>query len=312
MTTYDVHAHALVPAALEEMASAFPEHGPSLFEEEGITYLQYPGRARLGPLPRGIFDPETRIEEMDGQRVDTQVIAIAPPNYFYHVPAEVGAATVRMDTPAGRITAWARTSAGRVDSVRFQNVPSFVVDLDLEVEVPGIGGVRYDLAFGGAFYAFVQAAELGLGCGPDDFRSLIETGVAIKRAITESRRIVHPREEDLGFLYGVIFIGEPWSSGTHSRNVCVFADGEVDRSPTGTGVSGRLAIHHARGEVAIDQPIVIESILGSRFTGRVVRETTCGPYPAVIPEVKGSAFITGRHEFFLDPRDEIGQGFLLR
>lgn len=228
------------------------------------------------------------------------------------LPAAEPETLVRMDTPAGRITAWAKTSAGRVDSVRFQNVPSFVVDLDLEVEVPGIGGVRYDLAFGGAFYAFVQAAELGLGCGPDDFRELIETGVAIKRAITESRRIVHPREEDLGFLYGVIFIGEPWSSGTHSRNVCVFADGEVDRSPTGTGVSGRLAIHHARGEVAIDQPIVIESILGSRFTGRVVRETTCGPYPAVIPEVEGSAFLTGRHEFFLDPRDEIGQGFLLR
>jgi trans-L-3-hydroxyproline dehydratase len=126
-----------------------------------------------------------------------------------------------------------------------------------------------------------------------------------------SAAIEHPSEEDLGFLYGVIFIGEPSDPGSHSRNVCVFADGEVDRSPTGTGVSGRLAIHHARGEVEVGEPIVIESILGSRFTGRVVRSTTFGPYPAVVPEVEGSAFITGRHEFFLDPRDEIGKGFLL-
>jgi len=219
---------------------------------------------------------------------------------------------VRMDTPAGLVSAWASLSEGRVGSVRFHNVPAFVVDLDLDVEVPGIGRVRYDLAFGGAFYAYVQADEVGVGCGPEDFRKLIETGTAIKRAVMASHPIEHPSEEDLGFLYGVIFIGEPSDPGSHSRNVCVFADGEVDRSPTGTCVSGRLAIHHARGEVEVDEPIVIESILGSRFTGRVVRSTTFGPYPAVVPEVEGSAFITGRHEFFLDPRDEIGKGFLLR
>ncbi len=92
MTTYDIHAHAIVPGGLAEMAAAHPDYGPSLFEEEGITYLSYPGRARLGPLPRGIFDPDTRIAEMGGQRVDVQVIAVAPPNYFYHVPAEVGIA----------------------------------------------------------------------------------------------------------------------------------------------------------------------------------------------------------------------------
>jgi len=116
----------------------------------------------------------------------------------------------------------------------------------------------------------------------------------------------------LGFLYGVIFIGPAETESHHSRNVCIFADGEVDRSPTGTGVSGRLAIHHARGEVGADETITVESILGSTFTGRVVGTTTFGGVPAVIPEVAGTAHITGRAEFWLDPKDDLGAGFLLR
>jgi trans-L-3-hydroxyproline dehydratase len=136
--------------------------------------------------------------------------------------------------------------------------------------------------------------------------------MAIKRAVMASRPIAHPFEEDLSFLYGTIFIGPPLGEGAHSRNVCIFADGEVDRCPTGTGVGGRLAIHYARGEVGLDQPIVIESIIGSRFTGRIVETTTFGPYPAVIPEVEGSAHITGRHEFLIDPADPLRDGFILR
>jgi trans-L-3-hydroxyproline dehydratase len=127
-----------------------------------------------------------------------------------------------------------------------------------------------------------------------------------------SRTIPHPFEADLSFLYGVIFIGPALSAGGHSRNVCVFAEGEVDRSPTGTGVSGRLAIHYARGEIGLNQPVIIESIIGSRFTGRVVQETTFGPYPAIIPEVEGAAHITGRHEFLIDPDDPLREGFILR
>jgi trans-L-3-hydroxyproline dehydratase len=219
---------------------------------------------------------------------------------------------LRMDTPAGLVTAWARVREGRVTSVRFQNVPSFVLALDQELEVTGLGSVRYDLAFGGAFYAFVEASDAGVGCGPEHFRVLIEKGRAIKQAVVATRRVEHPLESDLGFLYGVIFVGAARQPGAHSRNVCVFADGEVDRSPTGTGVSARLAIHHARGEIAADEPIVIESILGSRFTGRVVSTTTCGPLNAVIPEVEGTAHLTGRHEFLVDPADELGEGFLLR
>jgi trans-L-3-hydroxyproline dehydratase len=199
-----------------------------------------------------------------------------------------------------------------VQSVRFQNVPSFVASLDDEVELLGLGKVRYDLAFGGAYYAYVNAPDYGLTCTPADYRRLIATGMDIKRAVMRSRTIEHPGAHDLAFLYGTIFISPPVSSDAHSRNVCVFAEGEVDRSPTGTGVSGRLAIHHARGEIGVGESIVIESILGTTFTGRVVETTHVGKYPAIIPEVEGRAYITGRHEFLIDPRDPLKAGFILR
>jgi trans-L-3-hydroxyproline dehydratase len=172
--------------------------------------------------------------------------------------------------------------------------------------------VRYDLAFGGAFYAYVRAESVGLTCTPADYRAQIERATAIKQAVVASRSIPHPFEEDLSFLYGVVFVGPAESPDAHSRNVCVFAEGEVDRCPTGTSVSARLALHHARGEIAVGETIVIESVIGTCFEGRVVETTSFGPHAAVIPEVSGSAHITGRHEFFLDPEDPLRQGFLLR
>jgi len=220
--------------------------------------------------------------------------------------------TIKIDAPAGLITARARVERGQVTQVRFHNVPSFVLALDQQVDVPGLGAVRYDLAFGGAFYAFVRAEDAGVRCTPEDFRQLIEKGLAIKRAVMADRPIPHPFEEDLSFLYGTIFVGPPQGDGAHSRNVCVFADGEVDRCPTGTGVSARLAIHHARGEIGPGETIMVESIIGSRFTGRIVETTRFGPYAAVIPEVGGTAHITGRHEFLIDPDDPLRDGFILR
>jgi proline racemase len=218
---------------------------------------------------------------------------------------------VRMDTPAGLVTARALVSSGQVRSVAFENVPSFVLALDQTIDIPGIGSVRYDLAFGGAFYAFVQAGQFGLHCTPEEIPRLVSRGMAIKRAIARSRRILHPVEEELSFLYGTIFIAPPLTCDANSRNVCVFAEGEVDRSPTGTGVSGRLAIHYARKEIEVDQKLVIESVIGSRFTGRVLRPTTFEGIPAVVPEVGGSASITGRHEFFFDPDDPLQAGFFI-
>jgi len=141
---------------------------------------------------------------------------------------------------------------------------------------------------------------------------LIDKGMAIKRAIAASRPIPHPFEADLSFLYGTIFIGPPLEAGAHSRNVCIFAEGEVDRCPTGTGVSARLAIHHARGEIGPGERLVVESIIGTRFAGRIVESTSFGPYDAVIPEVEGAAHITGRHEFLINPKDPLRDGFILR
>lgn len=222
------------------------------------------------------------------------------------------APVICMDTPAGRVTAYARRAGGRVVDVAFHNVPSFVYLRDALVDVPGLGEVRYDIAFGGAFYAFVHAPDVGVGLSSTDFRPLIELGTRIKAAVTTTQSIQHPFEPDLGFLYGVIFTGPPHDPAHHSRNVCVFADGEVDRSPTGTGVSARAALHFARGEIGMHRPFVVESILGSCFTGEVVETTTFGPYAAVIPQVTGAAHICGRNEWLLDPADPLRDGFLLR
>lgn len=219
---------------------------------------------------------------------------------------------VRIDTLAGMVTAYAKVEGRRVSSVRFHNVPSFVLALDQETDVPGLGRVQYDLAFGGAFYAYVNAESIGLTVTPDSYSALIEAGRAIKKAVMASRSIEHPFEEDLSFLYGAILIGPSSSADAHSRNVCIFAEGEADRSPTGTGVSGRLAIHHARGEISAGEAIVIESIIGTRFTGCVIETTKFGSYPAIIPEVEGSAWITGRHEFLINPDDPLKGGFFLR
>lgn len=220
--------------------------------------------------------------------------------------------TIKIDSPAGLITAFAHIENNYVKGVSFHNVPSFVSELDAVVDVPGLGRVRYDLAFGGGFYAYVNAEDVGVTCAPEDFRPLIEIGMAIKRAVMQSKKIIHPFEKDLGFLYGTIFVGPPVDEGSHSRNVCIFADGEVDRSPTGTGVSGRLAIHHARGEIQIGEVITIESIIGSKFTGRVIEEVAFGPHAAIIPEVRGEAHIVGRNELWIDPNDPLTNGFILR
>jgi proline racemase len=214
---------------------------------------------------------------------------------------------VRIDTPAGLVAATARVVDGRVASVAFRNVPSFVLHRDQIVQVPGIGAVPYDVAFGGAFYAFVKAELVGVTLGPESFRQLIDKGMAIKRAVAETVAVRHPFEKDLSFLYGTIFTGPPLSEGADSRNVCIFAEGEVDRSPTGTGVSARAAL-----ELEVGESMVIESIIGSRFRVTAKEAAEFGQHDAIIPEVEGSACITGRHEFFIDPGDPLARGFVLR
>jgi proline racemase len=217
-----------------------------------------------------------------------------------------------LDTPAGRVTAFPDERDGHVRGASFLNVPSFVYALDLEVDVDGLGRVRYDVAFGGAFYAFCRADELGVTLETRDVRTLTDVGMRIKRAVMASLPIHHPFEADLGFLYGTIIVGKALEPGNHSRNVCIFAEGEVDRSPTGTGVSARAALHFARGELEVGEPFTVESILGTTFTGEVVEATRFGPHDAVIPRVSGTSHITGRNELLIDPEDPLRHGFILR
>ncbi len=219
---------------------------------------------------------------------------------------------IKIDTPAGLVTAHAKVENQKVKSVYFHNVPSFVYSSDNFVEVEGPGKVKYDISFGGAFYAFVDAASVGLTCSANRLKDLIDFGMRIKRAVMKKDKIVHPFQDDLGFLYGTIFISPPESDNADSRNVCIFADGEVDRSPTGTGVSARMALHYKRGEIKIGQKMIIESILGTTFTCSVFSTTKFGSYDAVIPEVEGTAFITGKNEFIINPDDPLKYGFLLK
>jgi len=222
---------------------------------------------------------------------------------------------LKIDAPCGRIDAFTSIYKGKVEGVRFHCVPSFVVGLDQKVEIDGLGEITYDLAYGGAFYAYVDVTKNAqiVSLEKSNVDHIISQAMQIKHAVMQSDvGIVHPFEKDLSFLYGTIFIDPSPTSQADNKNVCVFADGEVDRSPTGSGVSGRMAIHYARNEVSIGESMKIESITGSVFEGKVVHEIDYGPFKAVIPEVKGTAHITGEHIFIIDPDDPMRDGFLVR
>jgi proline racemase len=219
---------------------------------------------------------------------------------------------VTFDVPAGRIHARAELDGDIVCRSIFRNVPSFVLHRDQQVAVPGLGPVRFDVAYGGAFYAIVDAQSLDVELSTKDYVRLIDYGRSIKQAVAAGFSIEHPFEPELSFLYGTIFTGPAEKQGHHSRNVCVFAEGEVDRSPTGSGVSARAALHCARGDLALGCPITIESILGTCMTVTALENAKYGSIDAVIPEVSGSAFVTGANKFVFDPADPVRDGFILR
>jgi len=232
--------------------------------------------------------------------VETGLLSASPPTR-----------SIGFDTPAGLVEATAHLDADRVASVSFENVPSFVVDRGARVDVPGYGVVEYDLAYGGAFYAYCDVDQFDCSLTRADADAIRHAGMAVKRAVADATTIEHPRSADLEFLYGTILRGPPEDPANDSRNVCVFADGQIDRSPTGTGVSGRLALAFDRGDLDVGEEFVVESVLGTTFTGSVAGETTVGERPAVVPRVEGSAHVTGRSEFVLDPADPLEDGFRL-
>ena len=219
---------------------------------------------------------------------------------------------LKIDAPPGQIVSTAKRENGSVHSVSFRNVPSFVLHKDQQVEVSGFGRVQYDVAFGGAFYAIVDAEKLKLSLEPKDLARLIDLGMRIKRSVMNKQLIIHPFEKDLSFLYGTIFTGRPDNPSRHSRNVCIFANGEVDRSATGSGVSARAALHHARGDLKVGEKIEIESIIGTTMEVELSAITTFGPHKAIIPTVTGKASFTGKNSFWFDPEDPLKDGFFIR
>lgn len=222
-------------------------------------------------------------------------------------------ASMKIDAPPGQLRAEARVDDdGIVRRSSFWNVPSFVLFQNQTVEVPGLGKIIFDVAYGGAFYAFVEAEPLGFSLDISEYDRLIDVGRKIKLAVMEHFDIKHPFEEDLSFLYGTIFTGKAKNPKHHSRNVCIFADGEVDRSATGSGVSARAALHYAKGEMQSGDRFVIESILGTTMEVKITEITTFGPHKAVIPKVSGSAWFTGKNEFWFDPEDPLKKGFIFR
>ena len=217
---------------------------------------------------------------------------------------------VTFNVPAGKIHARATIENSQVVEVSFRNVPSFVYLRDQQIEAPAIGEANIDIAYGGAFYALVEASQLGLRLLPEHHDQLIDYARAIKKEVMSQFSITHPFESELSFLYGVIFTAPPIELGHHSRNVCVFADGELDRSATGSGVSARAALHYAKGDLKLNEKITIESILGSTMSVEVVEITKFGPYDAIVPQVSGTASFTGRNDFYFDPQDPFRTGFI--
>jgi proline racemase len=215
--------------------------------------------------------------------------------------------------PSGRVVARVRCSGGVVQAVTFRNVPSYVLARAVPVRTSR-GTVAVDVAYGGAIYGCVPARELGLAVGPEHYTDLIAVGREVKRALRGADIARHPSDDRLSGVYGIILFDElgdlPY--GPHQRNVTVFADGEVDRSPCGSGTSARVAVLAADGR--LDGGLVLrhDSIVGTTFEARVVERVRAEGRDAVVSEVEGIAFRTGEHQFVLDPRDHIGTGFVLR
>ena len=217
---------------------------------------------------------------------------------------------IRLDTPAGLVEATATVSDGRAERVTLRNVPAFADKLGATIEVDSLGEVTYDMAYGGNFYALVPAAAVGLDPVPANADALIARGLAIADAINATALPVHPVDPAIRGCKHVVFHA-PGTDGAHARNATAIHPGWLDRSPCGTGTSARMAALHARGDLPLNQEFVNESVIGSRFTGRLVEEVQLGPTAAVVPEVTGRAWITGMAQYLLDPTDPFPAGFAL-
>jgi proline racemase len=231
--------------------------------------------------------------------VETGMVAVSEPE-----------TVVRLDVPAGLVEARVRVENGRARAVTLRNVPSFLLARDRTVEVPGLGTIAYDMAYGGNFYALTPAADAGLVVDPARSGELIDAGQRVMAAINATDRPEHPEDPRIAGCRHVVF-HEPGRDGADARAATSIHPGWLDRSPCGTGTSARMAQLHARGALALGEPFVNESVIGSRFTGRAVAETTVGGLPAIVPEITGRAWITGMGQYLLDAEDPFPAGFTL-
>jgi proline racemase len=228
------------------------------------------------------------------------------------VPVVEPESRVRIQCPCGLVCAKVEVTNGRAGAVRFESVPAFAFALERAVEVPGFGRITVDIGYGGAFYAILPAAQLGLDIRTSSVRDLTEAGDRVTQAVKAEVPLDHPDDPELAFLYGTILTDGGDGSQSPSANICIFAAREVDRSPTGSGVTARIALQHAKGQAGLGPERRFESITGAIFTGRAVRETRLGRLKAVTVEVGGRAYYTGRATFTAEPDDPLGDGFLLR
>jgi proline racemase len=218
---------------------------------------------------------------------------------------------VRLEAPAGVVEVRAACRDGKCESVELTNVPCFAAHVDAPLEVEGVGTITVDVAFGGMWYAIADARELGFELLPEEARELCETGELIRLAAREQLPCVHPENEAIAGV-SIVQIAEPWHGvGRTSKNAVVIAPGRLDRSATGTGLSARMATLHARGTMRVGESMTHASVLGTTFDGRIVAEATVGDTPAIVPAIRGSAWITGITQVFVDPADPFPEGYLL-
>ncbi len=220
---------------------------------------------------------------------------------------------VAIECPCGMVVADVHVRDGRAGAVSFESVLAFLFRRDATVLVPDHGEIVCDIAYGGAFYALADCRQFGLEFGRDSVASFTEAAVALTDAVGAAIRLSHPDHDDLAFLYGSILTdGGDGADGRATRNICVFADAQVDRSPTGSGVTARLAAMHARAEVRQGEARLFESLIGSRFRGEVAGIGKVGEHDAVTVRVSGHAYYSGRAEFIVEDDDPLRAGFLVR
>jgi proline racemase len=273
-----VHANLIVPSSREDCAAGFVIMEPT----------EYPAMSGSNTICVTTVLLETGMLEM-------------------HEPET----TLRLEAPGGVIEVTAMCRDGHCESVELQNIPCFADRLDAQLEVPGLGTLTVDVAYGGMWYAIADAQALGFALEPAEARDLSHAGELIRAAARDQLPCVHPENPEITGV-SIVQIAEPWRGvGAVTKNAVVVAPGRLDRSATGTGLSARMAALHARGALGVGEGMTHASVLGSTFDGRIMSETTVGDRRAIVPAIRGSAWITGITQVLVDPTDPFPEGYLL-